>query len=231
MIEVASKLKQQIDFYICPYLQCVQGTTLGQSLAVLKDEGSAVTIYNALKSLTKESSPYLETWFKNNALAYVAALSPASSALLLSGDRVIVLGITRGTLPKLTALKRASKYGEKVDYAWVDVHYSDYLSRVYSIGTEEAIIVIRPKSDTFWTDKGKLSTEVWIDEIVKGNISGKSSIGMFMRGWKNIVSVGEKLYEWFSENPLYFMIIACFLVGGMGYQLFGTRKEVSEKAD
>ena len=118
----------------------------------------------------------------------------------MSGDRIIVLGITRASIEELKEMKRVSKYGENVDFVWVDAEYKDYLKRVYSIEATRAIIVLRPKFDLFWTDRGSRDMSVWLDDIVKGNLSGKSSVCIVMRGWKGIVWIGESIYVCFYFN-------------------------------
>ena len=132
----------------------------------------------------------------------------------------------------LHEMKRASTYGEKVEFVWVDVEYKDYLMRVYSVEPKPAIIVLRPKFDLYWKDRGSKDLNVWIDDIVKGKINGKSSLGMIMRGWKAIVWSGEVVYDWFVDNPFYFWSVFILVVGGFFWQLFGgARGDVGEKAD
>lgn len=226
-----------MNLYICPYEGCLysdltETSSNTQSLVVIKDIGNSILEHGSLNAISNESLSYLTEWFLNNSNPYIPALTPSTSPLLLSGDRIIVLGITRATIPQLTFLKRTSQ-NELVDYIWVDAFYADYISRVYSLPATEAIIVIRPKKDLFWTDKGKDTVEVWVNKIVNGDLSGRSSVGFVLRVWKSGVGVGEDVYEWTSESiGLRNISIFVFVVGAFWFFLRAKQGTVSTvKAD
>lgn len=151
--------------------------------------------------------------------------------MLLSGDRLIVLGITRATLPKLTLLKRAAT-ATTIDYVWVDVTYADYINRVYSLPAREAIIVIRPKKDLFWTDQGRDSVDVWVGKIERGEVVGRSSVGGVMRMWKWGIGVGEDFFVWFAGSVgMRGMVGVVFVVGCVWFFVRMKKESAAVKGD
>ena len=170
----------------------------------------------------------IDDWFQQNKFSFIPELTPSTSTQLFKA-RILVLGVTRSTVPHLTLLKRQKL--NDAEYAFIGKDYAEYLKRVYSVGIEERIFIIRSSDDMFWTEKTGSYPE-WIASIDQG-LPGKSSVGYLMRGVRSAGKVYDDIKQVEGLNLIIMVGVGILGFVYVVYKFMIKRKDDDgyEKAD
>ncbi|CAG8486626.1 578_t:CDS:10 [Cetraspora pellucida] len=212
------------------------------SLIVIKDD--LQNSYTSLNSVDPfDDIVPLKTWVQSEKYPLVPAIDSENYEDILSGDRLVVLGVLRptdvrpfikakNTLKAVAKLyhQQTKKRGSSEDnrgvlFAWLDGDkWENYIYSIYGLSKKDlpTVIISDPLSSEYFDtsksgDKLTLSHQARLLESINdaklGNLEGKSTIGFTEKMFRGIFSMGSEIQKTFAYHPLLSLVCLVLIFG------------------